>query len=73
MRNEYDTRYRVLTDYADAKETGSPMATITPFKASLTNRLKYYCRRNIGALLGCAWMGAVVVALSYIGFLVVTR
>ena len=74
QRGSNDALHTRTIDYARTERKAKrPMATLKTSKASLTNRLKYYCRRNLGALLGCAWMGAVVVTLAYIGFLVVTR
>ena len=74
QRGSNDALHTRTVDYARTERKAKrQMATITPFKASLTNRLKYYCRRNFISLLGCAWMGAVVMTLAYIGFLVVTR
>ena len=74
QRGSNDALHTRTVDYARTeRKTKRPMATLKTSKASLINRVRYYCRRNIGALLGCAWMGAVVVTLAYIGFLVVTR
>ena len=74
MRSKDNALHTRVVDYARTeRKTGSPMATFKASKASIANRVRYYCRRNLISLLACAWMGAVVVTLAYIGLLVVTQ
>ena len=74
QRGHNDALHTRVVDYARTeRKTGSPMATFKASKASIANRVRYYCRRNLISLLACAWMGAVVVTLAYIGLLVVTQ